>query len=322
MPLLSLLLPTYNQLPVFQNLIHLVLDEKANENPDMEIIVSNNCSPDGTKDFLDGLRAEGVSVYHQPRNLGLVGNLRFLGDKANGKYCWFLGDNDIYNPGIFTSVLNLLKETEGKKIGHYYLNYSYYRGEERQETPAYRGSGGFYADGFDMFADVSAGHMLGALMFISANIYRADIVRAVNGIVRNCHEEENLALPLGYSVLAADFPGYVLTDTLVKNEASSSSSSWAGRETQVYSRDMIAIHDLCAQAGRNYARHKALILRDTRFAYPEWKYAIKGRKFPYSNYAMDFYRKNAPLRILEDALTFPFWSLYYLLTHKILRRKP
>jgi glycosyltransferase involved in cell wall biosynthesis len=68
--------------------------------PDLEILISDNASTDGTEDICRVYceRDERVRYYRQPRNLGLAGNYRFLVEAAGGELFKWAAYDDVCAP--------------------------------------------------------------------------------------------------------------------------------------------------------------------------------------------------------------------------------
>jgi glycosyltransferase involved in cell wall biosynthesis len=68
--------------------------------PDLEIIVADNCSTDGTGEIARGFAAcDGRVRYHrQPRNLGLAGNHNSVFGLARGEYFKWAANDDLLRP--------------------------------------------------------------------------------------------------------------------------------------------------------------------------------------------------------------------------------
>jgi glycosyltransferase involved in cell wall biosynthesis len=65
--MLSVIIPTHNRLNQLQNCLRSVL---ALQHPDYEIIIVNDGSTDGTRDYLDRLNNQKIKVIHHLKNLG------------------------------------------------------------------------------------------------------------------------------------------------------------------------------------------------------------------------------------------------------------
>lgn len=88
---LTIAIPTYNRLPLLRQTIESLLPQLC---PEVEILVCNNCSTDGTTDYLDEL-LPAISHFKQPRNIGAEGNFLSCIKIGSGRYIWLLGDDDI-----------------------------------------------------------------------------------------------------------------------------------------------------------------------------------------------------------------------------------
>lgn len=89
---LTIAIPTINRLSYLQETLASVLSQTSDN---FEILVSNNCSHDGTKEFLDRLTDPRLRIYHQDTLLDMVANWNFLLDHANGEYFLLLSDDDL-----------------------------------------------------------------------------------------------------------------------------------------------------------------------------------------------------------------------------------
>lgn len=90
--LLSILVPTFNRLHLLKMAIKRMQSMGYFTNNRIEVLVADNCSTDGTRDFLV---AENINHFSQIENLGYARNLISLLQKANGKYTWVIGDDDL-----------------------------------------------------------------------------------------------------------------------------------------------------------------------------------------------------------------------------------
>lgn len=102
MPLLSLMVPTYNRLAMFK----ICLDSLRQTTVDAEIIVLNNGSTDGTKEYLDAIQDPRLRVYHHESNQPDPYNVLF--GLARGEYMAWMGDDDWALPGGYEALVDLL----------------------------------------------------------------------------------------------------------------------------------------------------------------------------------------------------------------------
>lgn len=109
-PELSIAIPTYNRV---ENL-HKALDRLFGlvDNRNVEIIVSDNASTDGTEIFMKEYQNEhkGISYFRNDQNLGYAGNFISCFNHANGKYVWLLSDDDILTDIAIDSVFDCIRK--------------------------------------------------------------------------------------------------------------------------------------------------------------------------------------------------------------------
>ena len=105
LPLLSVVLPTYNRAHLLETAIRSVLEQ---DYPNLELIVVNDGSSDGTKELLDRLDDPRLRVVHQ-ENRGLPRALNAGFEHAKGKYWTWTSDDNTYRPGALRALARELE---------------------------------------------------------------------------------------------------------------------------------------------------------------------------------------------------------------------
>lgn len=106
---LSIAIPTYNRKDFLKKTLDAFLFQIE---PDVEIVISDNGSDDGTKEFL----LEYASLYpcinplFLQKNQGIDANILYVFEKACGKYVLFFGDDDLLPPKSLKMILEELQE--------------------------------------------------------------------------------------------------------------------------------------------------------------------------------------------------------------------
>lgn len=121
-PILSICIPTYNRAPYLKESL-LRLTRQIKELPDstlIELLVSDNCSPDTTEQIVTQFIEEGnaIQYYKNAKNEGMDGNFLRCIERSQGKYVWLLGDDDYLVDGALDKILTVLK---GPEIGVLHL---------------------------------------------------------------------------------------------------------------------------------------------------------------------------------------------------------
>jgi abequosyltransferase len=109
-PLLSIAIPTYNRATFLQEILGSLLPQISPEMP-VELIISDNCSTDGTEGIVRALIKEGhrISYVRNSANIGPDANILQCFEAASGSYAWVLGDDDVILEGSISKLLYLLK---------------------------------------------------------------------------------------------------------------------------------------------------------------------------------------------------------------------
>jgi glycosyltransferase involved in cell wall biosynthesis len=109
MTMLTIGVPSYNDSVMLERTLRNLLT--LTSNPEIEILVSDNHSPDNSADVLDkyvSMSNNRISSFVQTSNLGFRGNLRFLSENASGKYIWFIGIGEQIQTACLDGVLDAL----------------------------------------------------------------------------------------------------------------------------------------------------------------------------------------------------------------------
>lgn len=106
-PAISIITPVWNGLPYIKECISSVLIQ---EYQDWELLIGDNGSTDGTREYLDTLLDSRIKVFKHVNNLGIFGNLNFLFSKANTSFAYILCADDYFVPNALTNVLQEWKK--------------------------------------------------------------------------------------------------------------------------------------------------------------------------------------------------------------------
>jgi glycosyltransferase involved in cell wall biosynthesis len=90
-PLVTIAIPTFNRASWLKDCVKSALSQTY-EN--IEVVVSDNGSTDGTSDLLKGLSHPKLRVVRQQTNIGLIANWNACLAEAKGEYILFLSDDD------------------------------------------------------------------------------------------------------------------------------------------------------------------------------------------------------------------------------------
>lgn len=111
---ISVCIPAYNRSEVLDPLLKSIVTQDYS---DYEIVVCEDNSPERqairaiVQEFI--ARHQGrVRYFENEKNIGYDANLRNLLEKADGDYCFFMGNDDLMCPGALSTVASALKRYE------------------------------------------------------------------------------------------------------------------------------------------------------------------------------------------------------------------
>jgi glycosyltransferase involved in cell wall biosynthesis len=108
-PPISIGIPTYNR---NIGILRTLKSIWAQNYPNYEIVISDNCSTDNTKEVLLELAKEHSEIkYHrQEKNIGMIPNFEFVRKNATGKYFMWVSDDDVLEPGALLKYVAFLEK--------------------------------------------------------------------------------------------------------------------------------------------------------------------------------------------------------------------
>lgn len=129
-PLISICIPTYNGEKVLSETLSSILRQSGD---DVEIVICDDCSTDRTVEIAQAISGNypHVRVFRNPKNLGMDRNFAQSVRHSTGKYIWFSGQDDIYEPGAVDKIHAVLERHSD--IGLIYFNYRFVSGDLQRE---------------------------------------------------------------------------------------------------------------------------------------------------------------------------------------------
>jgi len=106
-PLVSIGLPTFNRAGLLRRAVESVL---AQDYPNVELVVSDNASPDDTQAYCEEVsrRDSRLRYFRQERNIGLTANYRAVFAQSRGDYYMAFADDDWLDPSYVSQCVRTL----------------------------------------------------------------------------------------------------------------------------------------------------------------------------------------------------------------------
>ena len=113
--MISVVLPTYNGISYIKNSVTSILEQTYT---DLELIIVDDCSTDGTGDVVDALAKsdDRIHVIHNSVNKKLPASLNIGFENAKGNYYTWTSDDNLYKHDALEVMLNHLKESPNTDI--------------------------------------------------------------------------------------------------------------------------------------------------------------------------------------------------------------
>lgn len=115
-PKVSIMIPTYNQETLIARAVESAMTQ---DYPNLEIIVSDDCSTDGTRSVVGRYLTDGKLTYcRNEQNLGRIGNYRkSLAENVTGEWVLNLdGDDYLYEDDVISRMVSKILEHSSQNI--------------------------------------------------------------------------------------------------------------------------------------------------------------------------------------------------------------
>jgi glycosyltransferase involved in cell wall biosynthesis len=201
----SVCIPTYNQSLYIEQAIQSAAQQSY---PPFEIIVSNDCSTDATKEVLDKLSKEisCLKVVNQPVNLGMVPNTDAVLRLAGGEFIVKLDSDDYLHPHYIEKLGNLLLKFPDAGYAHAAVREIDEKGNIKRNRVLARKAGFYSAQ--RALKDAVYGYQVAANIIM----FRRSALTKVGYIKANTNFAEDYYLSAGLA--AAGFGNVYLNETL------------------------------------------------------------------------------------------------------------
>jgi glycosyltransferase involved in cell wall biosynthesis len=130
---LLIYIPTYNRIKNLKFSIKRLLHELAGLEDLITIHISDNCSTDGTYNFLTSLKHPSVKFSRNASNVGPARNLCLAFElSAEAEYTWIIGDDDFVLGGALRQLLGTIRGNQN--IDFFFLNTLSYDENNKDEV--------------------------------------------------------------------------------------------------------------------------------------------------------------------------------------------
>ena len=102
-PLVTIGIPTYNR--AHDTLPMALAAAVAQTYPNLEIVVSDNCSEDNTCEVVAGFKDRRINYVRHPKNIGANNNFNACVEHARGTYLLLLHDDDLIDPDYVSACM-------------------------------------------------------------------------------------------------------------------------------------------------------------------------------------------------------------------------
>jgi len=105
-PLLSICIPTYNRADFLDKCLESLCSSAAGNLDKLEVVISDNASPDNTKEIVDKYQERlPIRYFLNSENIGCERNIMAVARRAAAEHIWVFGDDDLFEDTAVPSAL-------------------------------------------------------------------------------------------------------------------------------------------------------------------------------------------------------------------------
>ena len=121
--LLSICIPTFNRASVLKKSIYSIVSQ-TEFNELVELVISDNCSDDGTLQVVEEFQKlyPNVKYYRNNKNIGAEKNVFNVLGLGNGKFLKLSNDSSIFNHGSIKSIIDIILNYQLKNSVIFFSN--------------------------------------------------------------------------------------------------------------------------------------------------------------------------------------------------------
>lgn len=120
MPLFSVVIPTFNRAHRLKDALQSVM---AQNHDDYEIVVSDNCSSDNTRDIVESFSNQRLRYVRPDSYLRMHDHWEFARKHAQGDYLLFLADDDCLVENALSALATVIREQSPPMVGCRSIDY-------------------------------------------------------------------------------------------------------------------------------------------------------------------------------------------------------
>jgi len=194
-PLVTIGIPTYNRANGFlKNAIESALSQTYGN---IEVIVSDNCSPDNTPEVVKSIKDNRIRYFRQKENIGPNNNFNFCVSQAKGEYFLLLQDDDLIDKDFVETCLSAVDYRTDVGIIRTGTRVIDDKGDEIKEYPN-RAEGESFYDLILSWFQFKTAFYLCSTMFNTKGLKEIGGFRSKHNLFQDVVAEVKLAASLGF----------------------------------------------------------------------------------------------------------------------------
>ncbi len=171
MSILTIAIPTYNRVHYLNACLKSLKEALPNNCNELEILVIDNDSTDNTEEVVNNIKKMDIKYIKNNTNIGPDENFKKCIIKANSKFVWLFGDDDIFFKDSIEFILSIIKNNNN--LGLIHLRAKNFQDEK--ELLNYKTDNFSYENIKSKDKFINKIHT--NITFISANIFNKDILK-------------------------------------------------------------------------------------------------------------------------------------------------
>lgn len=111
--IVSFCIATFQRYEILKELLTEILSVNSDE---FEVVVSDNCSTDGSFDKIKKIKDQRLKLFRNEKNLGMLGNFHSVLNHGTGYYLFYINDRDNVDSFKVKKLISILKQIDKENV--------------------------------------------------------------------------------------------------------------------------------------------------------------------------------------------------------------
>ena len=130
--LVTIMVPTYNRLDKLKKCMSSIVNQTC---LDFDLVISDNASTDGTKEYLSKFSWPNTSINFSTKNNGLIQNHEKCIEMSKSEWVVFVSDDDLLEPDFILNTIDELRRSKASIVLPGFYSRDFLGNKQQKNSP-------------------------------------------------------------------------------------------------------------------------------------------------------------------------------------------